>query len=147
MATQTWIASTVGDWFTAANWTSDIVAEAGDTVIIASGTPRIPAGSVLGEQITLGGSIAGSTVTLQATSTTFGPAFISSLTVDETLTMMGGDPSSRVTGTLFSQGITAFEGRIGFSKFAMADLASGPCKLTSWTWLDRCRAGATHHGS
>ena len=139
MATQTWIAGPVGDWFTAANRTSDIVAGAGDTVNIASGTPQIPAGSVLGEQITLGGSIAGSTVTLQATSTTFGPAFISGLTVDETLTMMGGDRSSRVTGTLLSQGITTFEGQIRFSELAMADLASGPCNLEPWTGLDRCR--------
>jgi hypothetical protein len=48
MATQIWKPSTVGRWFTAANWASGTVPQTGDEAIIASGTPEIVSNTIVG---------------------------------------------------------------------------------------------------
>jgi hypothetical protein len=70
MATLIWKPDTIGDWFTAANWAPEARPAVGDTVIVQSGSPTVSTSdqSVVGEQIILGGSSNGSTVTLQADS-------------------------------------------------------------------------------
>src|ERR1700730_9430833 len=97
MVTQTWNPGTVGDWFTPANWASGTVPQTGDAVIIASGMPEIVSNTIVGEQITLGGSSSGSAVTLLASSATFEPLVVSGKTqTDQSLTVAGGDPASPV---------------------------------------------------
>jgi hypothetical protein len=88
--TQTWIAGTVGQWFDANNWTSGTVPTTGDTVIIPSGMPEIDGQTIGGEQITLGGSSSGSTVTLVANSATFEPLVTpGKAVVQQSLTVTG----------------------------------------------------------
>src|SRR5262245_31016429 len=105
MATLIWKPGTIGDWFTAANWTPETQPAFGDTIIVQSGSPTVSATdqSVVGEQIILGGSSSGSTVTLHADSATFN---------DLSLTVTGGSPGAPVTATLLSQGVTTFAGQL-----------------------------------
>jgi len=113
MSTQTWIAGRVGQWFDTNNWTSGTVPTTGDTVIIPSGMPEIDGQTIGGEQITLGGSSSGSTVTLEANSATFEPLVTPGPTVvQQSLTVTGGNASDPVTATLLSSGTTSYEGQI-----------------------------------
>ena len=55
--TSTWNAGTIGDWFTAGNWTPAVVPTVGYSAMIGSGTAIVSAGSpaVQGVSILLGG--------------------------------------------------------------------------------------------
>src|SRR5262245_44124326 len=124
MATLIWKRGTIGDWFTATNWTPELQPAFGDTVIVQSGSPTVSASdqSVVGVQIilgtnalpvALGGSNNGSTVTLQAESATFEPLVVAGKIVNDlSLTVSGGDPGAPVIATLLSQGITTFAGQL-----------------------------------
>ncbi len=112
MATQTWIPDTIGDWFTAANWTSGSVPTTGDSAIIGSGMPTIASGapSITREQIVLGGSQLASLVTLEAVGATFSGT---GDPTDMTLTVTGGDPSTGgLAATFLVEGATSFHGQI-----------------------------------
>jgi hypothetical protein len=112
VATQTWIPDTIGDWFTAANWTSGSVPTTGDSAIIGSGMPTIASGapSITREQIVLGGSQLASLVTLEAVGATFSGT---GDPTDMTLTVTGGDPSTGgLAATFLVEGATSFHGQI-----------------------------------
>jgi hypothetical protein len=73
MATQTWILGRIGAWFDTSNWTSGVVPDVSDTVIVPGGMPEIENRTIAGEAITLGGSSSGADITLVADTTVFEP--------------------------------------------------------------------------
>ena len=112
MTTLTWIAGNPGNWFTAANWSTNSTPQIGDTMIVASGTAIIsadPHPTIGGESIVLGGANAGATVTLQAIDTTF---TASPSDIATTITVSGGDGPSALHATLLVEGASFLQDQI-----------------------------------
>ncbi|GAB3796906.1 hypothetical protein GCM10028798_07490 [Humibacter antri] len=115
MGTQIWRAGTNGDWFEAANWTSGTVPTIGDTALITSGTPIIPAGSPVLEGVTIklaGSQTTATTIALE----TFDAAFVGTNGHPQAraeLIVTGGEPgTSPLNAMLVAKGSTSFDGQI-----------------------------------
>src|SRR5262245_13457088 len=109
MVTQTWISGRIGDWFTAANWTTGHVPAASDTAVINAGTATVSSGdpAVQGISILLGGLATGDSVTLEAIDASFGPS--PSPAANTVLTVSGGNPvTSPLNATFLVEGNTSF---------------------------------------
>jgi len=111
----TWIAGTVGDWFTASNWTPAVVPTAGYTARIGSGRAIVSAGSpvVEGVSILLGGLATGEPVILEADNATFQGLTTSSGETNMTIQVAGGNPFlSPLNATFVVRGSTTYDGQI-----------------------------------
>jgi hypothetical protein len=111
MANRTWLPGTLGNWFTAANWTTtppppNNFPQPGDTAIVRSGTPTVAAGAsaIADLTIVLGGPDDIAPVTLQATSGFFAP--------DVRLSVVGPGTGQAGDVTFQSFGSTTYRGRL-----------------------------------
>jgi hypothetical protein len=113
--TATWNAGTVGDWFTAGNWTPAVVPTAGYTAHLGSGTAIVSANSdaVQGVSILLGGLATGEPVILQADGATFEGLGVPPNETDMVITVVGGNPFlSPLNATFLVKGRTTYDGQI-----------------------------------
>lgn len=112
--TATWKAGTVGDWFTAGNWTPSVVPTAGYTAQIGSGTAIVSGSSaVQGVSLVLGGLATGEPVTLEADGATFEGLGSPPNETDMVITVIGGNPFlSPLNATFLVKGKTKYDGQI-----------------------------------
>ena len=111
MSIFTWRQGIAGSWFAGTNWTPQGIPATGDTVIIPSGSPSIPAGSaqIIGEHIVLLG--VGPTTLVAANATFAGSS--TQPEVNATLDVVGGEPTSASPSAVFrAVGSTSFDGQI-----------------------------------
>lgn len=113
--TSIWTAGTIGDWFTASNWTPAVVPTAGYTAMIGAGTAIVSAGSpaVQGISILLGGLATGEPVILEADNAIFQGLTTSGSEVNMTIQVAGGHPFlSPLNATFVAKGNTMYDGQI-----------------------------------
>ena len=110
--TATWKAGTVGDWFTAGNWTPSVVPTAGYTAQIGSGTAIVSGSSaVQGVSLVLGGLATGEPVTLEADGATFEGLGSPPNETNMVITVIGGNPFlSPLNATFLVKGKTKYDG-------------------------------------
>src|SRR4051812_41117705 len=117
MATQTatWNGGTVGDWFTAGNWTPSVVPTAGYTAHIGSGTAIVSSGDgpVQGISVVLGGLATGEPVILEADNATFEGVGVPPTETNMVITVIGGNPFLLpLNATFLIKGKTTYDGQI-----------------------------------
>ncbi|HET7716458.1 MAG TPA: M10 family metallopeptidase C-terminal domain-containing protein [Bauldia sp.] len=118
MAVRTWVAGVAGEWRDPNNWMPAGAPAPGDQLVVVSGSPSIEPGTIVGETISIQGSI-----TLTIASVTFRPG--SGHPLDIYIT---GNPALPTKATLATQGHTSFSGSLFVEAMAgglAIDLAGG----------------------